>query len=102
LDNIVYANYLFSDERILTLIQEIVLSNLSYTHYFYVPIEFAIEADGRSLDVDFQKKVDLDYLNLLNELNIDYVEVCGSVENRLGLISETLRLEISEQNFIKA
>ena len=53
LDNIIYSQFLFGDLRALSLIEEIVMSNLNYTDYIYIPIEFGIESDGRSIDIEF-------------------------------------------------
>ena len=90
LDNIVYSKYLFDDFRALSLIQDIVLKNTHYTHYIYLPIEFTIEADGRSLDTGFQKQINDDYLDLLNKLQLQYTEIRGDVQSRLNQVLKIL------------
>ena len=62
----------------------------SYSHVFYLPIEFPIVLDGlRPDDPAFQKDIDERVLSLLRANDIEYVTLTGSVEDRLGQI-ETL------------
>lgn len=60
---------------------QIAKENSSYDKLIYIPIEFGIEDDGRSTDVEFQKFIDNKFKELLK--GIDYVTVSGSVSNRL-------------------
>lgn len=57
----------------------------------YVPIEFAIEDDGeRSVDPDFQLKIDFLIKNILDTSGIKYITVTGTVEERLKQINDAL------------
>lgn len=58
----------------------------------YVPIEFSLEDDGiRSIDTEFQKKIDFLIKNILETSNIKYITVTGSVEERLAQIEAALK-----------
>jgi hypothetical protein len=58
----------------------------------YVPIEFAIEDDGeRSVDPDFQLKIDFLIKNILDTSGIKYITVTGTVEERLKQINDALK-----------
>lgn len=57
--------------------------------YFYFPIEFPVVDDGvRSVDEFFREEVDGYIKVILNNLNIDYIEVTGTVEERIKIIDE--------------
>ena len=57
----------------------------------YVPIEFEIEDDGtRSIDPEFQAKIDFLIKNILDTSGIKYITVTGSVEERLAQIEANL------------
>ena len=59
--------------------------NIRYDYVFYLPIEFTIEDDGiRSTNIEFQKKVDERYLELIRDWSIDHTILTGSVEDRLS------------------
>ena len=59
----------------------------SYSHVFYLPIEFPIVLDGlRPDDPAFQKDIDDRVLSLLRANDIDHVTLTGSVEERLAAI----------------
>ena len=63
----------------------------SYSHIFYLPIEFPIVLDGlRPDDPAFQKDIDERVLSLLHGHDLDYVTLTGSVEDRLTQIDEHL------------
>ena len=63
----------------------------SYSHVFYLPIEFPIVLDGlRPDDPAFQKDIDERVLSLLRANDIDYVTLTGSVEERLAAIETHL------------
>lgn len=58
----------------------------------YVPIEFAIEDDGeRSVDPNFQSKIDFLIKNILDTTGIKYITVTGTVEERLKQINDALK-----------
>ena len=57
----------------------------------YVPIEFPLEDDGtRSIDPEFQAKIDFLIKNILDTSNIKYITVTGTVEERLAQIEANL------------
>ena len=54
------------------------------TMFFYLPIEFPIVDDGlRSLDINFQSKIDEMYRDFLKSAVVAYVELSGNEEQRL-------------------
>ena len=60
---------------------------------FYVPIEFQVEGDGvRNMDVLYQDYIDAQIRSILNDYKIAHFTVEGSVEERVGIVKETLRL----------
>jgi AAA domain len=63
----------------------------SYSHVFYLPIEFPIVLDGlRPDDPAFQKEIDDRILGLLSTHGVRYETLTGSVEERLAQIDEHL------------
>lgn len=63
----------------------------SYSHVFYLPIEFPIVLDGlRPDDPEFQKDIDKRVLRLLDSHGIVYETITGSVEERLEKIVRAL------------
>jgi nicotinamide riboside kinase len=82
-DNVVYSRNIFSDKAALKIIEDIVMKNAVYDVLLYIPIEIALEDDGRSMNVDFQKSIDKQYTGFLTENNIDFVLVKGTVEERV-------------------
>jgi hypothetical protein len=63
----------------------------SYSHVFYLPIEFPIVLDGlRPDDPEFQKDIDRRVVALLESHDIEYETVTGSVEERLEAIEKLL------------
>jgi len=63
----------------------------SYSHVFYLPIEFPIVLDGlRPDDPGFQQDIDGRVLSLLRANDLDYVTLTGSVEERLEQIDSHL------------
>ena len=84
-DNLVYGSFSGFGEEALRVIRSIVLTNARYDLIFYLPIEFSIPEDGlRSLNEDFQRKVDKEFRKLFLENNLDYTVIRGSVRNRLN------------------
>ena len=87
MDYSVYADIIFDDERIKSLLREMTKNNISYDHIFYLPVEFAIEDDGvRSTNIEFQTAIDSRYRNLIDEWGIKYTVLTGSIENRLAAV----------------
>ena len=63
----------------------------SYSHVFYLPIEFPIVLDGlRPDDPAFQKEIDERIKSLLFTHDVDYRTVKGSVEERIDQIDRAL------------
>lgn len=63
----------------------------------YFPIEFGIEEDGeRPADAEHQSKIDQECKKILEELDIDYYEVGGSVESRVSQVLHVKQLVESE------
>jgi len=63
----------------------------SYSHVFYLPIEFPIVLDGlRPDDPEFQKDIDGRVLSLLRANDLDYITLTGSVDERLEQIDAHL------------
>lgn len=59
----------------------------SYSHIFYLPIEFPIVLDGlRPDDPAFQKEIDERVMTLLESHDLDHVTLTGSIEERLEQI----------------
>jgi len=60
--------------------------------YFYTPIEFDVVDDGfRSLNEDFRKEIDKNIKDFLIGFNVDYIEVKGTVEERVETIENVMR-----------
>ena len=63
----------------------------SYSHVFYLPIEFPIVLDGlRPDDPDFQREIDERILALLRGNDIEYETVTGPVDERIETIEKVL------------
>ena len=63
----------------------------SYSHVFYLPIEFPIVLDGlRPDDPSFQEDIDRRIVKLLHSHDLEYTTVKGSVEERLEQIETHL------------
>ena len=57
----------------------------------YVPVEFGPEDDGeRSIDPDFQLKIDFLIKNILDTSNVPYITVNGTIEDRVAQIEAAL------------
>jgi hypothetical protein len=66
----------------------------SYSHVYYLPIEFPIVLDGlRPNDPRFQKEIDDRLLGLLGAHSIGYTTVTGSIEQRMAQIEADLGVE---------
>ena len=62
------------------------------TVYFYVPIEFEVENDGfRSVNEEFRKEIDKNIKDILDSLGINYIELRGSVQDRLAVMEEVMK-----------
>lgn len=59
--------------------------------FFYIPIEFELEEDGfRSGDKDFQIEIDNSIKLFLEENNVPYFTLSGSIEQRLLKLTQIL------------
>lgn len=71
-------------------IDEFMKNNLT-TIVFYFPIEFPVVDDGvRSVDEEYRKEIDTYIKDILDSKKIPYVEVKGTVEERINLIKHNL------------
>lgn len=62
-----------------------------YTHYVYFPIEFDSVDDGvRSIDEEWRKKIDNEFVSKLNEVRQPYLTVTGSPMQRVEQIIKFL------------
>lgn len=60
--------------------------------FFYFPIEFPVVDDGvRSLNEEFREKVDEYILGILQSRHIPYVEVRGTVEERINIVNGMMK-----------
>jgi nicotinamide riboside kinase len=61
--------------------------------FFYFPIEFPVVDDGfRSLDEEFRKNIDNNIKNILDSRGIPYIEVRGTVDERINLINTHMNM----------
>lgn len=65
-----------------------------YTHIFYIPPEIQLVDDSfRSLDTDYRLAIDALIKNKLDEYNIPYCIVHGSVEERVNQVMDVLDIK---------
>jgi hypothetical protein len=63
-----------------------------YSHVFYLPIEFPIVDDGlRPMDPDFQADIDKRIVGLLDEHEVKYQTLTGSVSQRIDALLAAVR-----------
>ena len=91
LDLVVYSRLLDNmDQKVLTYIEETwkrVKQN--YTGYVYFPIEFKSVDDGvRSVNEEWRRAVDKEFVREMEDSNIDYLTVSGSPMQRVNQILE--------------
>lgn len=90
-DYYVYAEALNMDREMTNVIKKIALQTHAYDHVFFIKPEFPIEDDGlRSTNVEFQSIVHGVYENFLQEHNIPYTQLTGSVEERMEQVYNKL------------
>lgn len=64
-----------------------------YNQIFYIPIEFPLEGDSeRSADPIYQKQIDQNLVQILEDLDINYFVIKGNVEERKEKVLNTLKL----------
>jgi nicotinamide riboside kinase len=84
-DYLVYGDLILKNEIVKKLIRWFVQRNAHYDIVFYLPIEFLMEEDGiRSVDPKFREEIDRLFRKCLDEFGIKYIELSGSVEERLN------------------
>jgi hypothetical protein len=67
----------------------------SYSHVYYLPVEFPIVLDGlRPDDPGFQKEIDERIVGLLGGHGISYVTLTGGVKDRLDQLERDLQQEL--------
>ncbi|HLD28669.1 MAG TPA: ATP-binding protein [Patescibacteria group bacterium] len=92
MDYSVYADILFDDQRVKELLSEMIRRNTKYSHVFYLPIEFPIKNNGiRSLDPEFQKRVNDRYLEILNDWGIEHHTISGSLDDRFNQVLKFIK-----------
>ena len=63
------------------------------TVYFYVPIEFDVVWDGfRSVDEEFRAEIDKNIKDLLDAMQVDYIELRGTVQERVETVENVMRM----------
>lgn len=83
-DNIVYSRKIFTDKRLLKLIEDIVRKIAKYDIFLYIPIEIPLINDNvRSSDINFQRIIDEEYILLLKDLKIKHHEIRGNIPERI-------------------
>ncbi len=81
-DYLVYGKIVIKDEEIMAMVEKFIERNANYDFVFYLPVEFPMEEDGfRSKDL--QPVVDATYKEFLDEKNIKYITLTGSVNERV-------------------
>lgn len=64
----------------------------TYSHVFYLPIEFPIVPDDlRPMDPEFQKDIDQRIVKLMEAHDVGYETITGPVEERMSQIEDILR-----------
>lgn len=70
-------------------------TNKIYDYIFYIPIEFQLEIDGlRHENLNFQKKIDKEIINIFIEFWIKHITLKGNVEERLKKYNNILNNKI--------
>ena len=60
--------------------------------YFYIPIEFPVVNDGfRSLNEEFRREIDKNIKDFLDVMEVDYIELRGSIEERVETVENVMR-----------
>jgi len=94
IDLFAYIQHLFSHEKSLIEFanKTLVPKFKNYDLVIYLPSgEFAIEDDGlRTTDVKFQKEIDDQIKNILEEHKIEFVRIVGTPDERLEKVKEML------------
>lgn len=104
-----HKNY---DKKLSFLLEETIdeiegcISDFDYDYTFYFPICFPLEKDGvRYEDEEFQKKIDNEILNILQEFQIPFIVIEGNkpeerwyfVMKKIGM-KEEVEVEITEED----
>ena len=90
IDILAYSKWLDIYNNLLDTVKSY-LSEYPYDIIFYIPIEFPLEKDWvRFEDENYQKEIDNNIISILKELNIEYITVSWTVEDRLNLINNII------------
>lgn len=101
-DVLAYTGYLFDSKKIedetVVFDQAEALGKFNSDHpdviYFYFPIEFPVVDDGtRSIDENFRKAIDQNILGILKLSGVPYIEVRGTVEERIKIVESVILIE---------
>lgn len=82
-----------SDQQMIAELYQYVLEDLEpYDHIFYLPIEFPLEVDDvRKNSLDYQKIIDERLLKTLEDYQVNYHVITGTVPERLDKIYKIIR-----------
>ena len=100
LDNYCYYIYLFGESKIL---EPLVLNHVkTYKYLFKIPIRngFLNKDKARSVNPEFQRKIDEIMDNLLKKFNIKYIDCKNIIENS-EIIEEVIKKVGVEENYAK-
>jgi len=83
-----------SDENIVQETNEHILQLIDgYDYIFYIPIEFQLAIDDvRKNSAEYQKEIDRRLLQIYQDLNVPYITISGSIEDRLAQIYRVIKL----------
>lgn len=92
IDYSVYGDIVLRDERAKSLLADMIKLNARYDYLIYLPIEFPLEDNKiRSLDPNFQRAVDEHYREILDNWNLRYHIVSGSIAERCAQALAVIR-----------
>lgn len=103
IDVTVYTKYLHELGRVkdstLNIVEDSLKNNFhKYDRMFYIAPEFEIVNDGfRSLDKNFQNKIDDLFKYYIDKFNIDIVQLTGSVENRVKQFLDSINRDVTTE-----
>ena len=88
IDLVAYSRHMFISAPTRNYIEETFERICSeYTHYIYFPIEFEAVDDGeRSVNEDWRRTIDMEFCNIIRDLDQPYLAVTGSPLQRVEQI----------------
>ncbi|MFH0951036.1 MAG: ATP-binding protein [bacterium] len=92
-DFMAYARDL-SDASMVKQVDDYILKMVDgYDYIFYIPIEFALAVDDvRKNSRAYQEEIDRRLIKIYQDLNISYITISGSIENRLAQVYRVIKL----------